>query len=425
MTQIGLNRIITGSSIEGWKIQHYQGPVSANIVAGTGMFGDFAAGLSDIFGGHSTAYQRQLDSIKSEALAQIARAASSQGANWIIGLKLDFDEISGKGKQMLMVSAVGTAVTATSQDRAEDSVTERIQSRQLESYMIRAGLLARLQAGDLVDSARVRQDLVEHVVVEGLPWRFQQQASVQQASALESTVNAYSELIDELIRKLETTEVGSASPRLYECLAAAKPQATDLIIDAIVRNSMTSFPFLLEGLNSTNGAFQMVVLQTIKGRPRFYSQADIPILRQIQQFCETGFPQLTTSIERKGLLGKKILTHCPCGCDFDQSEGSGYCPACDRDGGGEEGRAPAPRTPAHAAGARLAQTGQHPRPRAGGDQRDPRSGPTRSVHPLDLPEEVRPRLRARLRDAERVGRMTSVTLLDVGDVTALCYSLLQ
>ena len=332
MEKIGLGRITTGPSIQGWEIQRFLGPVSANVVAGTGMFSDLAAGLSDIFGGRSGAYQKQLDVIKSEALEQIARAGASRGANWIIGLTLDFDEISGKGKQLLMVSAVGTAVLAVCQTKTEDSIGERIQPRQLESYMTRADLLAQLQAGDLADNAKVRQDLVEHVVGEGLPWLFERQASAQPYAVGEQLPAAgYAELVDELLRKLEAAELGSASPRLYECLAGAKAASANAITDAIVRNSLTSFPAILEGLSSGDARVRIMVLQTIKGSPQYYSQADIPILRQIQQICETGFPQLATTFEKKGLLGKKILTHCPCGCDFDHSECYGYCPQCGRD----------------------------------------------------------------------------------------------
>ena len=36
--------------------------------------------------------------------------AKALGANAVVGLKIEFDEISGKGKSMFMVTAYGTAV---------------------------------------------------------------------------------------------------------------------------------------------------------------------------------------------------------------------------------------------------------------------------------------------------------------------------
>jgi len=102
----------TTSSLEGWLIQHYKGPVAAHVVAGTNIFSDFFAGFSDIFGGRSGAYQEQLQRLYGYAVRALGQEAAGRGANWIVGLRVDFDEISGQGKQMFMVTATGTAVVA-------------------------------------------------------------------------------------------------------------------------------------------------------------------------------------------------------------------------------------------------------------------------------------------------------------------------
>ena len=60
-------------------------------------------------GGHQS-YQKQLISIKDEVLKRLKDEATVLGSNGIVGLRIDFDEISGKGKTMFMVSALGTAV---------------------------------------------------------------------------------------------------------------------------------------------------------------------------------------------------------------------------------------------------------------------------------------------------------------------------
>ena len=52
--------VITTSSIDGLKIKRYLKPVSSHIVAGTNLFSDFISGLSDVFGGRSQTYQKQL-----------------------------------------------------------------------------------------------------------------------------------------------------------------------------------------------------------------------------------------------------------------------------------------------------------------------------------------------------------------------------
>lgn len=102
--------ITTTNSIESQVITQYLGLVNANQVIGTNFFSDLTASLSDVFGGMSGTYREKMNELYRDVLNELESRASSIGADAIIGLSVDFDEISGKGKSMFMVSAVGTAV---------------------------------------------------------------------------------------------------------------------------------------------------------------------------------------------------------------------------------------------------------------------------------------------------------------------------
>ena len=102
--------ITTTSNIEGAHISEYLQLVSVNVVIGTNLFSDLKASLTDIFGGKSGTYQRKLDDAYNAAIEQIERRARKIGADAVVGVKMDFGEISGHEKSMFMVSAVGTAV---------------------------------------------------------------------------------------------------------------------------------------------------------------------------------------------------------------------------------------------------------------------------------------------------------------------------
>src|SRR3954468_24915147 len=108
----GNAQVTTTSNIEGWRVEAHLGVVASHVVAGTGIGSDFLAGFSDLFGGRSGAYQNQLASLYAEAIDQLHRKAQRLGGNWIVGLHVDIDEVSGKGMQMFMVTAMGTAVRA-------------------------------------------------------------------------------------------------------------------------------------------------------------------------------------------------------------------------------------------------------------------------------------------------------------------------
>lgn len=101
--------ISTTNNIENGIIQQYINVVCTNIVIGTNIFSDFAASLTDLFGGRSDSYKRKLEKIYQEAKKELQAKAARMGANAIIGFQVDFDEISGKDKSMFMVSASGTA----------------------------------------------------------------------------------------------------------------------------------------------------------------------------------------------------------------------------------------------------------------------------------------------------------------------------
>lgn len=104
------NLLITTTPILGnIEIHKYIGPLTANVVLGVNFFSDFAASFTDVFGGNSETYQSKLDNLTFDVDKLMRAKAVQMGANAIIDYKLQFNEISGKGKQMFMVTATGTA----------------------------------------------------------------------------------------------------------------------------------------------------------------------------------------------------------------------------------------------------------------------------------------------------------------------------
>mgnify|MGYP001007716688 CR=1 FL=1 len=106
----------TTSSLEGWKIIEYIDIVSSRIVTGTDIISDFFADISDMMGGKSKTYQKQLKLLTDTAMEQLELEAQMLNANAVVGIHIDHDEISGKGKQMFMVTVTGTAVVARTKD---------------------------------------------------------------------------------------------------------------------------------------------------------------------------------------------------------------------------------------------------------------------------------------------------------------------
>jgi len=102
--------ITTTHTLDGKRITRYLGLVSGEAILGANIFKDFFAGIRDIVGGRSAAYEGELRKAKEIALSEMTEQARQLGANAVIGVDLDFEEISPGQGTMLMVSASGTAI---------------------------------------------------------------------------------------------------------------------------------------------------------------------------------------------------------------------------------------------------------------------------------------------------------------------------
>ena len=101
--------ITTTPSVEGYKIVDYKGIVFGEVINGVDFIKDFAAGLTNFFGGRSGSYEGELIDARENALKEMASRAKAMGANAIIGVDIDY-EVLGQANNMLMVTASGTAV---------------------------------------------------------------------------------------------------------------------------------------------------------------------------------------------------------------------------------------------------------------------------------------------------------------------------
>ncbi len=102
--------VTTTPTIQGRSISEYRGIVTGEAIIGANIFKDFFAGIRDIVGGRSAAYEAELRNARELALAEMAEAAGQKGGNAVVGVDLDY-EVVGQGGSMLMVTASGTAVT--------------------------------------------------------------------------------------------------------------------------------------------------------------------------------------------------------------------------------------------------------------------------------------------------------------------------
>ena len=101
--------ISTTGSIDGRPVREYKEIVFGETIIGANIFKDILAGIRDIIGGRSGAYERVMMEARETSLREMKERAEQLGANAIIGVKVDYETV-GTGNGMMMVVASGTAV---------------------------------------------------------------------------------------------------------------------------------------------------------------------------------------------------------------------------------------------------------------------------------------------------------------------------
>ena len=99
--------ITTSTSLEGYKIKHQLGLVRGITVRSRSIVGNIAGGFMAMFGGKSTIYTELCENSREEALRLMIDNAKQTGANAIINMRYESNEVM---QGLTEVLAYGTAV---------------------------------------------------------------------------------------------------------------------------------------------------------------------------------------------------------------------------------------------------------------------------------------------------------------------------
>ena len=105
-------QLSTTPTLEGFTITEDCGVVTGEAILGANIFRDFFAGVRDIVGGRSGAYEKEVRKARLIAFEELEDQAKELGANAVVGIDIDYETV-GKDGSMLMVTVSGTAVKAS------------------------------------------------------------------------------------------------------------------------------------------------------------------------------------------------------------------------------------------------------------------------------------------------------------------------
>lgn len=101
--------IVTMNDLPGYRITKVIGEVNGLTVRTRNVGAQIGAGLKALAGGELKGLSRQLQESRAEALERLSEAASAAGANAVVAMRYDSNELANTFQEIL---AYGTAVVA-------------------------------------------------------------------------------------------------------------------------------------------------------------------------------------------------------------------------------------------------------------------------------------------------------------------------
>ena len=326
--------VSTTSTLEGYEIGRYLGIVSAHVVAGTDVFTDIIASFSDFFGGRSQVYRRELSAIGEEAIEELKEQCYRLGANGLLGVRIDHDEISGKGKSMFMVTASGTAVVANpirgagsnSQAHASADV-----DRDALSVLLRREKLLRAittREGDLSDESW--SFLIRYRVFEAVPHILQ---DLRDSHSYELGDHALEKKLECYVEYFSAIPEEPARAALHEAIAEeAGSLCADDLLKIIDGAGLADYSRVHAMLQSLARDEQLLGVRLLGCSKRIYRSTDVALMEECCKLIERLFPSSPEEVSSPSWLpGRtKMMWICECGKRVDPDAPYPYCSSCGR-----------------------------------------------------------------------------------------------
>jgi len=320
--------VTTTNSIEGREISRYNDPIAANVVIGTNIFSDIGASYVDFFGGRSTSYEKKMQEMYKRVTETLKQRAQAIRADAIIGLSVDIDEISGKGSQMFMITAVGTPVHLKEVARVQIEKQDGLLDGVLIQQKVRADII--LENYKTVES--INRETAEFIATSGLrefePLLFRAM-NEDYDSGIDQSPKDKQEI---LFRYFDYLPDDEAIAILYNALLEGNLTILQVKrINAIITSSnFIDYAKAINLLNSNVHA-RRIALKIFSLDKDWYSKEDIAILKSLGgNVLAKFFPEIVQVKESKGMFssGKEVWQ---CECGHTNKLDNSNCGSCTRD----------------------------------------------------------------------------------------------
>lgn len=311
--------ISTTNSIENAEITQYLDLISSHIVIGTNIFADFGASVTDFFGGNSKIYQDKLANIYNQVINDISNKAFKCGANAIIGLKIDFDEISGKGKSMFMVTAIGTPVKINKNDviknNVQTNVIENITCEELNKEVLKREIISILESKRIIEQhhwdylfSNPINEIADLLLIY-LNTYPEQYLSELERNTLNNTITYFSLIDRDYAVNLIYVDLSIKTAFKIIIINEAKLFSPMNIIELIEQNQYN------------------IVIRCLEANSEFYNKEDLNNMKIIANKLD-NMPQTGKIETSKGVFSSKDKQNFICQNNHKNTEDTEFCEIC-------------------------------------------------------------------------------------------------
>jgi len=304
--------ITTTPSLEGWKINKYCGVVTYQLVVGANLFRDVFSSFRDFFGGSARGYQKELENMERVTLDSLKKSAFKQGANAIIDLRLDYDEVSGGNKSMFMLTATGTAVQAERMVFKDESTTlEFVTGDRLNYEMEKSNLIKQIStAGYNVMSDSFIQKLIYY--------RIDALSEVMKYYGSLTPDEFNTDLVAEYLSVLPDSVVNNFISNRYEI---SKLIGINHFVISLKKINWFEFEVIKKMMKSSDHLLRSRALYLLTLDKEFYTISNLDDIKEVIQLLNKSYQDFPAKTTKKTLMGNdKEVSYClNCGKTFSSN----------------------------------------------------------------------------------------------------------
>lgn len=245
------------------------------------------------------------------------------------------DEISGKGKSMFMLTAIGTAVIIENDEKSKslsntNEKFENVGVERINNLRQRKNIIEKAQNSKLTYDDETWSFITSNQVDEIFPFLLKRYTDV--IENFQSMQDTYSLFNKNFISYIDALEESKKTSLLYARIESDANEQVNLYLAKVIKElNLFDYEKNMSLLKNTDFKKQKIGIRISTYDKSFYDKKDIESLNQTKVFIHLTFKERGEVTTKKQLLSSKEKDVWNCECGNKSNEIGQYCGTCNND----------------------------------------------------------------------------------------------